>query len=238
MIHLVIIDRSRVFVDALADRLGTEPDIRVLRCATGSAALRQALDHSSADVVLTDAAIFDPDSIGVAPRVVPMPRRPVDGRAALSGRVGSPGPAVVLLGDHDDCDKLATCVRSGILGWVPRSATIGELIAAIRAAADGGTWIPPKVMTAVLSELISSSRDDDPDEILLAPLTRREREVLACLVDGMDRAQMAARLQLSTNTVRTHVQSVLSKLGVSSCLAAVALVRRTAPSRPVMRVLR
>ena len=56
-------------------------------------------------------------------------------------------------------------------------------------------------------------------------LTRREREVLVCLAEGLTRPEAAARLRMSPNTVRTHVQSTLAKLGVSSSLAAVALLR-------------
>jgi len=68
-------------------------------------------------------------------------------------------------------------------------------------------------------------------------LTRRERDVLTCLVEGLNRPEVAMRLQLSTNTVRTHVQSILSKLGVNSCVAAVALVRRTSSTVPRMAAL-
>ena len=63
---------------------------------------------------------------------------------------------------------------------------------------------------------------------MLGQLTHREREVLLCLVDGLDRPEVAARLKVSTNTVLTHVQSILAKLGVRSCVAAVALVRKAA----------
>ncbi len=60
-------------------------------------------------------------------------------------------------------------------------------------------------------------------QIRLDRLTPREREVLACPVEGLGRTDIAARLHVSTNTVRTHVQSILAKLGVSSSVAAVSL---------------
>jgi DNA-binding NarL/FixJ family response regulator len=70
-----------------------------------------------------------------------------------------------------------------------------------------------------------SSAPEDPTQTLLGRLTPREREVLSCLAEGLTRPEVAMRLRMSTNTVRTHVQSILSKLGVSSSLAAVALQR-------------
>lgn len=213
MIYLAIVDGSRVFADALAIRLGSEPDIRVLRSATGALALVQALDHSPADVVLGDAALFDPASVAT-------------GRPGTA--TGSSRPAIVLLAEDGDVGIAAAAVRSGIRGWVPRNATTDELITAIREAAQGGTWIPPTVLTVVLGELVWAQPGKDPDQALLDSLTPREREVLSCLGDGLGRPEVAAHLTLSTNTVRTHVQSILGKLGVSSSLAAVAMARRVA----------
>ena len=60
---------------------------------------------------------------------------------------------------------------------------------------------------------------------MLAALTRREREVLACLAEGSNRRDLAERLHMSPNTARTHLQNLMSKLGVHSALEAVALTR-------------
>jgi DNA-binding NarL/FixJ family response regulator len=234
VIQLAIVDSSRIFADALAARLGSEPDVRVLRCATGSAALEQAVNYSTVDVVLADAVLFpairpdgrDPVRL-LAPRV-PTPR--------TSTRTGGPAsPAVVLLADRADQDLLATAVRAGIRGWVPRDATVADLVTAIREAANDGTWIPPRLLTAVLGDLIWAPPADDPTQLLLAQLTPREREVLSCLAEGLGRVEVAGRLQVSANTVRTHVQSILSKLGVNSAVAAVALARKAGSTPPALR---
>ena len=227
MINLAVIDGSRVFGDALVARLTAEPDIQVLRSATSSAALWQALTHSSVDVVVCDAALYDSESHSSAPQ-------------GLYGGVGSggrpstadddtrvpPKPVIVLLADYDDRPRLGPAVRSGVRGWVPRDASANELVDAIRQASQGGTWIQPKVLTDLLAELTGASPLQDAAQKLLATLTSRERDVLSCLADGLGRIEVAARLHVSTNTVRTHVQSILSKLGVNSSVAAVALARK------------
>jgi DNA-binding NarL/FixJ family response regulator len=236
VIHLAIIDGSRVFADVLAVSLSAEPDIQVVRCATGSIALRQALDHSSADVVLGDAALFDPEIRPSAARAIPMPRAPLD-VVAGSGIPNDPKPVVVLLAASSDIARLATCLRWGVRGWVPRTSSLGDLLRAIRETDTGGTWIPPKDLTRVLGELVWSSGAEDPVRMLLDRLTRREREVLLCLVNGMGRPEVAARLNVSGNTVRTHIQSILAKLGVSSCVAAVALINKAAPAASLDEVL-
>ena len=70
---------------------------------------------------------------------------------------------------------------------------------------------------------------------LISSLTRREREVLGCMVEGLTRAMIAARLKVSPNTVRTHVRNILAKLRVHSTPEAVALVAKTAYSPDAMR---
>jgi DNA-binding NarL/FixJ family response regulator len=225
VISLVIVDRSRTFGDVLTARLVTEPDMRVLRSATYPAALWQAVDHSSVDVVVCDAALFNSQS---------RDRGRGDDHQSAPGKANTaPGddhrlrkPAVVLLADYGDRGMLCRAIRSGVCGWVPRDASADDLIAAIRGASEGGTWIPPRLLTEVLDELTGEPPPHDPGQKLLAGLTSRERDVLSCLADGLGRAEVAARLHVSTNTVRTHVQSILSKLEVSSSVAAVALARK------------
>jgi DNA-binding NarL/FixJ family response regulator len=85
-----------------------------------------------------------------------------------------------------------------------------------------------------LPPLISEPPEPDP----LAGLTRREREVLACMVAGLPRAATAERLSLSPHTVRTHARNIMSKLGVHSALEAAALVRRLTTGPPADRRLR
>jgi DNA-binding NarL/FixJ family response regulator len=78
----------------------------------------------------------------------------------------------------------------------------------------------------VLSDLMAAEQERNEHETLVGALTPREREVLQCMVSGMTRSSIAQHLFLSPNTVRTHMQNVLGKLGVHSTLAAVAVARR------------
>lgn len=226
VIHLAIIDRDRLFADAIADRLDAESDIRVLCSVTEAAAFRQALGNSSLDVVVGDAALFDVDGFAAVTGSGPPPRAAGEGDT-----VAGPGrstPLILLLADDEDRRKLVPAIEAGVRGWIPRSASLSGLIEAIRCVVGGGTWLPPALLTDVLRELVWTTAGDDPDDVLVASLTPREREVLACLADGLGRREVAERLGMSTNTVRTHVQAILAKLGVTSALAAVAVARRAA----------
>ena len=96
------------------------------------------------------------------------------------------------------------------------------MVRAVRGAANGETWIPPRLLTAVLAELQATHRTDGED-VRLRRLTDRERQVLACMMGGLDRARIANEMILSINTVRTHTQNILTKLEVHSSLEAVGL---------------
>jgi DNA-binding NarL/FixJ family response regulator len=230
VINLAIIESSRTFGDVLTARLAAEDDMRVLRSATSPAALWQAMNRSAIDVVVCDAAMFDVDGAdhgaATAGRAQAGPREATGSEGARL----SPTPAVVLLADYRDRGLLYSAIRSGVRAWVPLDASADDLVAAIRAASDGGTWIPPRILTEVLEELTAPPPADDPSRNPLAGLTPRERDVLACLGDGLGRADVAAQLHVSTNTVRTHVQSILAKLDVGSSVAAVALYRKASPT--------
>ena len=210
-IRLGLVDASRIYVEAVAARLGSEPDIHVLRCGVDAPALRRMVDGSALDVVLGDATLFDPAWL---------PARPGAGDGA-----DGPVPVVVLVAGRAEYPELVPAIRAGVRGWVPRGASVEELLAAVRAAGAGSAWLQPDALTTVLDALVWSAPAEDPVEALLGSLTPREREVLLCLAEGLGRPAVAERLRMSTNTVRTHVQSILSKLDVSSSLAAVALVR-------------
>jgi DNA-binding NarL/FixJ family response regulator len=230
VIDLVVIDGSRIFGDALAARLAAEPDLRVLHSATSPGVLWHAVKNSSVDVVVCDAVLYGSQGAGGGPSGQHLGADRGDGAVAANGAPGRTRPFVVLLADYDDRPRLCPAIRTGVRGWVPRDASVDDLIAAIREVSEGGTWIQPKVLTYLIDELTGASPLQDAAQKLLSTLTSRERDVLACLADGLGRVEVAARLQVSTNTVRTHVQSILSKLGVSSSVAAVALARKAGPA--------
>jgi DNA-binding NarL/FixJ family response regulator len=102
----------------------------------------------------------------------------------------------------------------------------------IRGVARGETWLPPAETGQVLGYLMADQDQRRENDQLLAALTPREREVLACLAEGAGRREVAEQLHLSAHTVRTHMQNLMAKLGVHSTLEAVAI------SRPHLEQLR
>jgi two-component system NarL family response regulator len=98
------------------------------------------------------------------------------------------------------------------------------MVRVVRGVSRGEAWLTPDLLGLVLTDLTARTRAQaSPLEVL----TPREHEVLQCLVDGLSRAEVAARLRLSENTVRTHTQNLIAKLGVHSTLESVALALRS-----------
>lgn len=123
---------------------------------------------------------------------------------------------VVLLYGIEDGEAVYQAILAGAFGLLPKSTEPDELNDALLAAARGKTVISRELQTAFIAEMRHRGQPDR------ATLTGREREILALMADGQSVGQIAQRLFLSPNTVKTHLQNLYEKLGVSDRAAAVA----------------
>jgi DNA-binding NarL/FixJ family response regulator len=141
----------------------------------------------------------------------------MDGLTAIEriGELASP-PAVVVLTTFDADRYVLRALRAGAAGFLVKSTPPDDLISLVRVAAEGHTVLSP----AAARRLIAASSDSQPARDrarqLTGSLTDREREVLACLGEGMSNAQIAARLYLSEATVKGYVSRMLDKLGCAN----------------------
>jgi DNA-binding NarL/FixJ family response regulator len=221
-IHLLIVDQQRTFRDALRIRLRAEPDLVVAPESQSVESARRVLAGRSADVILLDAEL--PAGSGVA------------FCAEMTGRV--PPPRVVMLSSAPGAQRIVAAVRAGAVGWVRKEESIDYLLHVIRCVVRGETWLPPAELGQVLRLLIDDQDDRRSRDEFLADLTPRERDVLSYLFEGAGCKEVATQLQLSTNTVRSHLQSLMAKFGVHSTLELVALTRSRLEALPDHRQLR
>ena len=217
VLRVLIVDDHRVFAEAIASRLQAEADLSVVGQANTAAQALDAVETLDPDVVLMDVELGGDDGIDLAARL----------------RAAYPALAIIVVSFLTDPVRVGEAVRAGAAGWVTKDAPTEELLGAIRGVAVGESWIPPRLLTGVLRDLLTTRRLVDEDEERLGRLTPRERSVLDMMADGLDRSAIAERMFLSTNTVRTHVQNIFAKLHVRSSLEAVALALRVRSSRPV-----
>jgi DNA-binding NarL/FixJ family response regulator len=209
-VRLLIFVQEATFADALATRLEAEPDMDVVAALYMRAPSPQLFAGSHADVVLLDGDLPDEAAFRLCEEL----------------RLTADAPRIVFLSESSDPARMVRAIAAGVVGWVRKDESLCRLIEVIRGAARGETRLPADAMGPVLRLLMrESSMEQDDGDKLLAVLTRREREVLSCLAAGTNRRDLAEHLHLSPNTVRTHLQNLMNKLGVHSALEAVALTR-------------
>jgi DNA-binding NarL/FixJ family response regulator len=206
-IRVFVVDAELTFTDALISRLEAEDDVDA--ATPVQPRMPSLLITRPCDIVLIDADLPKNASLDLA--------------ANLSGRAGN--PRVVMLSRGSDPERIIDFLSVGATAWVRKDESLEHLLRVIRGVAVGEVWLPPSQTGAILRLLFDRrDRTRERDE-KLAALTPREREVLSYLAAGAGRRDLARQLHVSANTVRTHLQNLMAKLGVHSMLEAVALTR-------------
>ena len=210
VIRVLIADQERIFAEALAVRLADEDDMTVVGALHVTRSGPWLTRAESADVMVVDGDLPDDGASRLC--------------AEMSGRAGS--SRVIALSCSSEPERIVTAIRAGAAAWVRKDQSLADLLQVIRGVARGETWLPPRETGNVVRLLLHEQDRRREHERLLAALTPRERAVLTCLADGTGhRDAIARQLGLSVNTVRTHLQNIMAKLGVHSALEAVALTR-------------
>jgi two-component system nitrate/nitrite response regulator NarL len=197
-IRILIVDDHQLFAEAVRAALEDLGMSVVEVVSLGSEAL-EAVDRLKPDVILMDIGL--PDQSGLA-----------IGRLILERHPDAKIIAVTALSERSAVDE---ALGIGFVGYLTKDTPMGQFVNALRSAMDGHLVLPLR-----LSANARPSRQKEEVELLASQLTPREREVLALLARGANGKVVAAELGISLNTVRTHVQSILTKLQVRSRLEA------------------
>jgi DNA-binding NarL/FixJ family response regulator len=136
----------------------------------------------------------------------------------------APECAIIVLTDAQDQRLLTDGLYCGARGYLTKDCSVAELVGAIRAVASGETLIPPGMLGPLLTDLIDRRREHEGALMKLAALSTREREVLGLVSKGLKTSELTDALVISPETARTHIQNILSKLGLHSRLEAATFV--------------
>jgi DNA-binding NarL/FixJ family response regulator len=210
-LNIVVCDDHRVFTDALVTYLREEPGIgRVDAVHTIDDALKRV--RQGADVLLLDLALEEAEDDGLT--VVE-----AIGHLGLDVRV-------LILSGSQDSTAVARALRLGAHGFCTKDVRPEQLVASIKRVVAGEVTLPGHMTQLVLTHLRDRQEEAAAQANEVARFTPREQEILRMLANGRSTAHISRTLGLSTNTVRTHLQNIMRKLGVHTQLHAAVEGRR------------
>jgi len=206
-IGIVVADDHEVVRAGFAALLDTQPDFTVLgTAADGGEAVRVCRDLRP-DVVLMDVRMPSLDGIEAT-------RQLAD--------AGDPGPRVLILTTFDLDEYVFDALRAGASGFLLKDVTAERLFDAVRVIAAGEALLAPAVTRRLISEFTRLRPvSGAPPSAALSALTPRETEVLRLVAEGMSNPEIACRLVVTEETVKTHVSRILAKLGLRDRTQAV-----------------
>ena len=203
-VRVLVADDHPLFREALADTIDQRPEFElVAKVASGREALAE-IQGTPPDVAVLDMKMPELDGMDVVDAVT---------RDELPTRV-------LLLSAFLDSSLGYRALGAGAAGYLSKDSTGERICEAILAVAHGETVLDPEIQAGVAREIRMRAEDERP------ALTAREREILRLTADGCSAPQIAEQLYLSPTTVRTHLQHLYEKLGVSDRAAAVAEAMR------------
>ena len=204
MTRVVVVDDHAVVRRGLLELLAATDDLEVVGDAADGGAAVDVVDAAvpKPDVVLMDLSMPGVDGVEATRRI----------------RTAHPGVAVVILTSFSEQARILDAIDAGAVGYLLKDAEPDEILRGVRAAAAGESPFSPKAAKALLA--LGGQRRD------AAELTNREREVLACVADGLANKAIARRLGISEKTVKTHLTSVFQRIGVADRTQAALWAQR------------
>jgi DNA-binding NarL/FixJ family response regulator len=208
LITVAIIDDNRLVREALTAMLGKLPDIRVVASPVADSAF---LAESSPQVLLLDVGLRDQDSLGLA--------------ATLSRDM--PDARIIVMDLVPVNEEIVEFVNAGVCGFVLKDASFDEFVRTIRSVAAGEKVLPPRMTESLFSQIARSADGRRSEQVLEAVrMTRREREVIELIGEGLSNKEIAQRLNIATHTVKSHVRNVMEKLALHTRLQIAAYSHR------------
>jgi DNA-binding NarL/FixJ family response regulator len=206
--RIVVADDHQVVRNGFAELLASQEDLEVVATAADGAEAVQVCRELRPDIVLMDVRMPGMDGIEATRQLA------ADGNA----------PRVIILTTFDLDEYVYDALRAGASGFLLKDVTAERLFDAVRVVANGEALLAPGVTRRLIRDFAAMRpKSDDASRAALAGLTPRETEVLRLVADGLSNPEIAERLVVTEETVKTHVSRVLRKLGLRDRTQAVVM---------------
>lgn len=217
-VRVVIADDQALVRGGFRMILDATDDVDVVGEAADGAEAVARVAELAPDVVLMDVRMPDVDGIEATRRIV----------------ASDSGARIVILTTYDADEYVLAALRAGASGFLLKDVRPPELVEAIRVVAGGDALLAPTVTRRMIDRFVADAPAADPAGAPagLGELTEREHEVLRFVALALSNAEIAGRLHLTEATVKTHVSSILRKLGLRDRVQAVVLAYDVGLVRP------
>jgi len=205
-VRIVVADDHQIVRDGFAELLATQPDLTVIATASDGAEAVRICNELRPDVVLMDVRMPGMDGIEATRQLVSH---------------GTDGPRVLILTTFDLDEYVYDALRAGASGFLLKEGTAERLFDAVRVIAAGEALLAPGITRRLISEFATQRRAPAASSIAFRSLTPRETEVLRLVAEGLSNAEIADRLVITEETVKTHVSRLLNKLALRDRTQAV-----------------
>ncbi len=209
-IKIIVADDHQVIRTGFAELLSTQPDFDVVATARDGMEAVEVVKKLVPDVVLMDVRMPGMDGIEATRQLL-----------AVQGR-----PRILILTTFDLDEYVYDALRAGASGFLLKDITAERLFDAVRVVAEGGALLAPSITRRLIAEFAQMRPKTEPPPTLTA-LTPREIEALRLVAQGLSNPEIAARLVVTEETVKTHVSHILSKLGLRDRTQAVIAAYET-----------
>jgi DNA-binding NarL/FixJ family response regulator len=216
-IRVLVVDDQALVRDGFAMVLDHEDDIEVIGDAgTGVEAVEAARAHRP-DVILMDIRMPEMDGLEATRRIVEEAEWPVK---------------VLILTTFDPDEYVYEALRAGASAFVLKDIPRAELVAAVRTVADGGALLAPSITRRLIGRFTQRLAADTAAAARLERLTDRERDVLTAIGRGSNNTEISEQLFIGAATVKTHINSVFTKLGLRDRAQAVVFAYESGMVEP------
>lgn len=207
-IRVLLIEDNRLLREGIAATINGEADMRVVGSSAGSNGTLLEVRRLRPHVVLLDLGLRNKHGI----------------RIVTSLTKEFPEISVIGLGLIPSQLDIIECVEAGASGFILKDATVADFLATVRSVAVGTKVLPPSLAGSLFSHVIENALRKGKGKLISAVrMTKRERETIALIAEGLSNKEIAQRLNIATYTVKSHVHNILEKLALHSRLQVAML---------------
>lgn len=201
--RILVIEDNRVLRDGLTIMLNGQADLRVVATiGSGNNVLLKALE-TKPQIILLDVGLKNLDELSIVESV----------------RKNLPEAKVIGMGFIPSQSDIVEFVSAGASGFILKDATVREFLGTIRSVAQGAKVLPPSLTDSLFSHVVDLALTKrNGKQTNAVRMTKREREIIAVIADGLSNKEIAQRLNIATHTVKSHVHNIMEKLALHSRL--------------------